>query len=60
MEREAVEALWAKYPGEQVGVAAGAISDVAEVDVDTKHTTARKWRAERVSSRAEYSVARVP
>jgi hypothetical protein len=56
MEREAVESLWARYPGELVGVATGEASGVAVVDIDAKHHTARQWWAE---NRARLLPARV-
>jgi hypothetical protein len=43
-ERDAIEALWRRYPGVLVGVATGEMSGIAVVDVDTtKHDAAREW-----------------
>jgi hypothetical protein len=41
---DAIQAMWARYPGELVGVATGEMSGIAVVDIDTtKHDTAREW-----------------
>jgi hypothetical protein len=45
-DREAIQAMWARYPGELVGVATGTMSGMSVVDIDAKHDTARKWWAE--------------
>jgi hypothetical protein len=56
-ERDVIEALWRRYPGELVGVATGEMSGIAVVDVDTtKHDTARQWWIE---NRARLLPARV-
>jgi hypothetical protein len=39
----AVSALWQRHPGELVGVATGATSDLAVLDIDAKHVEARGW-----------------
>jgi hypothetical protein len=44
---EGIECLWAKFPGELVGVATGRASLVAVLDIDAKHKEARDWYAER-------------
>jgi hypothetical protein len=46
MDREAIVALWSRYPGELVGVATGAMSGIAVLDIDAKHDDARKWWAD--------------
>ena len=57
MGRDAIEALWRQYPGELVGVATGAMSGIAVVDVDTtKHDAAREWW---IKNRARLLPARV-
>jgi hypothetical protein len=45
LDRAAIESLWARYPGELVGVATGTMSGVAVLDVDAKHHEARQWWA---------------
>jgi Bifunctional DNA primase/polymerase, N-terminal len=45
-DRDQLEELWRRFPGELVGVATGAMSGVAVLDIDAKHNTARKWWAE--------------
>jgi hypothetical protein len=48
--------LWARYPGELVGVATGAVSGIAVLDIDAKHDTAGAWWSE---NRARLLPARV-
>jgi hypothetical protein len=45
-DRNAIEDLWTRYPGELVGVATGNMSAVSVVDIDAKHNEARTWWAE--------------
>jgi hypothetical protein len=45
-DRNAIEDLWARYPGVLVGVATGEMSGVSVVDIDAKHDTARQWWAQ--------------
>jgi hypothetical protein len=52
----AIQAMWARWPGELVGVATGEMSGIAVVDVDTKHDTAREWW---IANRARLLPARV-
>lgn len=46
LDVDQLEELWRCFPGELVGVATGAVSGIAVVDIDAKHNTARKWWAE--------------
>jgi len=45
-EREAIEDLWRRHPGELVGVATGEMSGVSALDIDKKHREAWQWWAE--------------
>jgi hypothetical protein len=46
MDRDAIEELWSRYPGVLVGVATGAMSGIAVLDIDAKHDEARTWWGE--------------
>jgi hypothetical protein len=46
LDWHAIEELWRRYPGELVGVATGAMSGIAVLDIDAKHNTARVWWSE--------------
>lgn len=39
----AIAQLWRRYPGPLIGVATGAASRIAVLDIDVKHDTARAW-----------------
>lgn len=39
----AVADLWRRYPGPLIGVATGAVSNLAVLDIDVKHDPARAW-----------------
>jgi hypothetical protein len=43
---EVVQSMWARYPGELVGVATGNMSGVSVLDVDKKHPEAWQWWTE--------------
>jgi hypothetical protein len=45
-DRAAIEMLWRQYPGVLVGVATGAASGIAVLDIDAKHGEARQWWAQ--------------
>ena len=56
-DRDAIEDLWRRYPGELVGVATGAMSGIAVLDADiVKHDAARQWW---IDNRARLLPARV-
>jgi hypothetical protein len=42
---DGIKALWAEYPGELVGIATGAWSEIAALDIDAKHAEAQQWWA---------------
>jgi hypothetical protein len=46
LDRDQVEDLWRRFPGELVGVATGAVSGVSVVDIDKKHPDAHQWWSE--------------
>ena len=39
----AIRALWQRHHGELVGVATGAVSNLAILDIDAKHAEAHSW-----------------
>jgi hypothetical protein len=41
----AVRGLWHRYPGALIGIATGAVSDLAVLDLDARHGGAEWWRA---------------
>jgi hypothetical protein len=41
----AVRDLWRRYPGALIGIATGAVSDLAVLDIDAKHGVADWWKA---------------
>jgi hypothetical protein len=43
---DAIQAMWARHPGELVGVATGAMSGVSVLDIDRKHREAWQWWAQ--------------
>jgi hypothetical protein len=45
-DRAATEMLWCQYPGVLVGVATGAASGIAVLDIDAKHGEAHQWWAQ--------------
>lgn len=45
-ERDIINGLWRRYPGEFVGVATGAMSGASVLDIDAKHYAARQWWTE--------------
>jgi hypothetical protein len=46
LDRDQLEELWQRFPGELVGVATGAMSGVSVVDIDKKHPEAHHWWSE--------------
>jgi len=40
-----LRALWEAYPGALVGIATGAVSNLAALDIDAKHRAAHEWWA---------------
>jgi hypothetical protein len=46
LDRDQLEELWQRFPGELVGVATGAMSGVSVVDIDKKHPSAHQWWTE--------------
>jgi hypothetical protein len=43
LDRDQLEELWRRFPGELVGVATGVVSGIAVVDIDAKHPAAHQW-----------------
>jgi len=43
---DVIQDMWARYPGELVGVAMGVMSGVSALDIDKKHCGAWQWWAE--------------
>jgi hypothetical protein len=41
----AIRVLWLQHPGDLVGIATGAVSDLAVLDIDAKHREAHEWWA---------------
>jgi hypothetical protein len=39
----ALRALWREHPGPLIGVACGEVSNLALLDIDAKHSSARQW-----------------
>lgn len=38
-----IDWLWRNWPGNRIGVATGAVSDISVLDIDDKHDAARAW-----------------
>jgi Bifunctional DNA primase/polymerase, N-terminal len=43
LDRDRLEELWRQFPGQLVGVATGAASNIDVLDVDAKHPSAHRW-----------------
>lgn len=40
---DVIRDLWRRWPGDLIGIATGAMSDLAVLDIDAKHAEARDW-----------------